>query len=126
MITAQLLVNYLYDKICRLEDFCVMIVDEAHHTKKDHPYNNIMQQFYSKVETKYRPLVLGLSASPASGASYSDTVKGLDTIRNNLSVERILTPYITMKELSKAVNKTDLTFLTVQPQSQVTPSELMS
>jgi hypothetical protein len=40
--------------------------DEAHNCNGDHPYAQIMEDFYHTLEPHLRPQVLGLTASPNS------------------------------------------------------------
>lgn len=43
----------------------LLIFDEAHHAKKDHPYARIIKDFYAQVEDKSkRPKIFGMTASP--------------------------------------------------------------
>lgn len=45
-------------------DIGLMIFDEAHHCKSDHPYNQLLQDFYHPLDPALRPQILGLTASP--------------------------------------------------------------
>lgn len=49
-----------------MEQINLLIFDEAHHTKKNHPYARIIKDFYASLEEKEqrRPRVLGMTASP--------------------------------------------------------------
>jgi endoribonuclease Dicer len=47
----------------------LLVFDEAHHTKKRHPYARIIKDFYAEVEGKDRfPMIFGMTASPIDGA----------------------------------------------------------
>ncbi|XP_063041102.1 probable ATP-dependent RNA helicase DHX58 [Engraulis encrasicolus] len=71
--TAQILQNALTNmeegKHADLTDFTLLIIDECHHTNKDHTYNKIMAQYVkSKMKGERRlPQILGLTASPGTG-----------------------------------------------------------
>ena len=47
VMTAQILVNALNDKehMVALSDISLLILDECHHTQKEHPYNKIMEKY---------------------------------------------------------------------------------
>jgi endoribonuclease Dicer len=40
-----------------------MVFDECHHTRKNHPYNGIMREYF-QVPSGRRPKVFGMTASP--------------------------------------------------------------
>lgn len=46
-----------------MEDISLLIFDEAHHTKKDHPYSRIIRSYYLKCNNDSRPKVFGMTAS---------------------------------------------------------------
>jgi endoribonuclease Dicer len=41
----------------------LMIFDECHHARKNHPYNGILREYF-QVEPPLRPKVFGMTASP--------------------------------------------------------------
>ena len=45
VLTAQILVNALKENQVKLSDISMLILDECHHTTKEHPYNMIMGQY---------------------------------------------------------------------------------
>ena len=49
----------------------LLIFDEAHHAKKNHPYARIMKDFYASLEKAglRRPRILGMTASPIDSKS---------------------------------------------------------
>eukprot|EP01017_Pseudomicrothorax_dubius_P021811 TRINITY_DN23462_c0_g1_i2.p1 TRINITY_DN23462_c0_g1~~TRINITY_DN23462_c0_g1_i2.p1 ORF type:complete len:139 (+),score=22.76 TRINITY_DN23462_c0_g1_i2:85-501(+) len=72
--TTQVFLNCLRRGYFKLQEFCLLILDECHHTEKNHAFNNIMREFYfyalcrkqessSSVELPY---IIGMTASPAS------------------------------------------------------------
>ncbi|XP_033827295.1 probable ATP-dependent RNA helicase DHX58 [Periophthalmus magnuspinnatus] len=71
--TAQILYNAMInedeDRHAELSDITLLIVDECHHTHKDHVYNKIMRCYVEKKLNNEGPLpqVLGLTASPGTG-----------------------------------------------------------
>ncbi|CAG9325596.1 unnamed protein product [Blepharisma stoltei] len=62
VITPQLFLNALRYGYLRLNQFSLMIFDECHHCNGNHPYMSIMKEFYHN--SKYKPKVMGLTASP--------------------------------------------------------------
>lgn len=47
-----------------MSSISLLVFDEAHHCSSDHPYAQIMEDFYHVLEPHQRPKVLGLTASP--------------------------------------------------------------
>lgn len=63
--TADILQACLCSSWIRMEQINLIVFDEAHHTKKNHPYARIIKDFYieGRKEQK-RPRILGMTASP--------------------------------------------------------------
>lgn len=61
--TAQILLDCLNSGFIKMSGINLLIFDEAHHTKKNHPYARIIKGHYIR-ETKEKPRVLGMTASP--------------------------------------------------------------
>lgn len=63
--TAAILQKCLAHSYIRIDQINLLVFDEAHHTKKNHPYARIIKDFYIKEPNKdKRPRVLGMTASP--------------------------------------------------------------
>ncbi|KAH8889878.1 dicer-like protein 1 [Thozetella sp. PMI_491] len=63
--TAEILNQCLHHSFLRMEQINLLVFDEAHHAKKDHPYARIIKDFYAKdEEEERRPRILGMTASP--------------------------------------------------------------
>ncbi|CAK7565274.1 MAG: Dicer-like protein 1 [Sporothrix epigloea] len=65
--TADILLKCLHHSYIRMDQINLLIFDEAHHTKKNHPYARVMKDFYQDngVKNGYRlPKVFGMTASP--------------------------------------------------------------
>jgi len=58
----QIFVDLLKHSYIQLSQVNLLIFDECHHAKKDHPYRQIMQVFNSKSRADH-PKILGLTAS---------------------------------------------------------------
>jgi endoribonuclease Dicer len=61
--TAQILLDLLNSGIVAMSQINVLIFDEAHHTKKSHPYAVIVRDHYLRMKGR-RPRILGMTASP--------------------------------------------------------------
>lgn len=64
--TAQVLLDCLTNGFIKMNRINLLILDEAHHTKKNHPYAKIMKYHYLR-EREERPRILGMTASPVDG-----------------------------------------------------------
>ncbi|KAI1153901.1 hypothetical protein F4825DRAFT_413296 [Nemania diffusa] len=64
--TAQVLHHCLSHSFIRMEQVNLLIFDEAHHAKKNHPYARIIKDFYAmlEIDNHKRPRILGMTASP--------------------------------------------------------------
>lgn len=64
--TAEILLSCLHRSFVKMEQINLLIFDEAHHTKKNHPYARIIKDFYASLEAgeQRRPRILGMTASP--------------------------------------------------------------
>ncbi|KAL6052236.1 Dicer-like protein 1 [Balamuthia mandrillaris] len=82
--TAALFANRLELEAEHLQQYCLMVFDECHHTTKSHPYNLLMQQWYHKEPEAQRPRVLGLTASPAAHKDLETTYYLLESLLANL------------------------------------------
>ncbi|KAH6605436.1 endoribonuclease dicer [Trichoderma cornu-damae] len=62
--TAQILFDLLNCGFISMGQINLLVFDEAHHAKKNHPYARIMKHHYIRARNG-RPLILGMTASPA-------------------------------------------------------------
>lgn len=64
--TAEILNKCLQSAYIRIDQINLLIFDEAHHTKKNHPYARIIKDYYSAEENTGRrlPRIFGMTASP--------------------------------------------------------------
>jgi endoribonuclease Dicer len=65
-MTAQIFLHLLIHGFVRMDQVNLLIMDECHHCKKNHPYNIIMREFYTRCPPNSRPRVFGMTASPLS------------------------------------------------------------
>ncbi|CAG9318366.1 unnamed protein product [Blepharisma stoltei] len=61
-LTPQLFLNSLRHGYLQMEQFDLLIYDECHHCKGEHPYFSIQTEFY--FTSLKKPKILGLTASP--------------------------------------------------------------
>ncbi|KAF4997885.1 hypothetical protein FGRMN_3524 [Fusarium graminum] len=61
--TAQILLDCLNNGFINMSQINLLVLDEAHHAKKEHPYARIMRLHYYGY-TGERPRILGMTASP--------------------------------------------------------------
>ncbi|KYK57428.1 RNase3 domain-containing protein [Drechmeria coniospora] len=61
--TAQILLDCLNSGFLQMSRVNLLIFDEAHHTKKNHPYARIIKEHYLR-KRHDRPRILGMTASP--------------------------------------------------------------
>ncbi|KAI0478490.1 hypothetical protein GGR56DRAFT_664684 [Xylariaceae sp. FL0804] len=64
--TAAILHACLHHSFVKMEQINLLVFDEAHHAKKNHPYARIIKDFYATLEQadQRRPRILGMTASP--------------------------------------------------------------
>ncbi|KAI0396321.1 hypothetical protein F5Y17DRAFT_456050 [Xylariaceae sp. FL0594] len=64
--TAEILHQCLRHSFVRMDQINLLIFDEAHHAKKNHPYARIIKDFFAPLEEnrQERPRILGMTASP--------------------------------------------------------------
>ncbi|KAJ5713331.1 dicer-like protein 1 [Penicillium malachiteum] len=62
--TADIVHQALLNAFVKMDQINLLIFDEAHHTKKEHPYARIIRDSYFKTEPLSRPKIFGMTASP--------------------------------------------------------------
>jgi endoribonuclease Dicer len=68
--TAEVLRSSLHHSFISIDRINLLIFDEAHHAKKDHPYARIIKDFYAQEKDKSkRPKIFGMTASPVDTRS---------------------------------------------------------
>ena len=87
VLTHQIFLNFLAtgeNPPIRLSDVSVLVFDEAHHCSGNHPYNQIMK-YYKEKPNRFKPVVLGLTASPAGELTVERTSEKLEELLENLN-----------------------------------------
>jgi endoribonuclease Dicer len=63
--TAEVLVQCMMHNFISIAQINLLIFDEAHHAKSNHPYARIMKDYYiHEVDISKRPRIFGMTASP--------------------------------------------------------------
>ena len=78
--TPQVVKNDIINEILRIEEYSLVILDEAHHCTGEHAMAQVGRLYNSK---SLNPLILGMTASPGSNISQ------VEEICKNLNLERI-------------------------------------
>ncbi len=78
--TPQVVRNDIINEILRIEEYSLVILDEAHHCTGEHAMAQVGRLYNSK---SLNPLILGMTASPGSNISQ------VEEICKNLNLERI-------------------------------------
>lgn len=89
-MTAQVLLNALRHGVLDWNRIALLVLDEAHHTTKLHPFCSIMREFYHpcQAEGVPQPRVFGMTASPVKVKGSAQTIDGctsaIETLQINL------------------------------------------
>ncbi|OKP10578.1 Dicer-like protein 1 [Penicillium subrubescens] len=65
--TGEIVNQCLLNGFIKMSQINILIFDEAHHAKKDHPYARIIRDSYLKAPLSERPRIFGMTASPVDG-----------------------------------------------------------
>ncbi|EMD34372.1 hypothetical protein CERSUDRAFT_55073 [Gelatoporia subvermispora B] len=84
VMTAQLFLNILTHGHWGLDKVSLMVIDECHHTRKNHAYNGIMREYF-QLPTRKRPKIFGMTASPVWNPR--DAQESLLTLERNLDAK---------------------------------------
>ncbi|KAF8061657.1 hypothetical protein FPV67DRAFT_1704520 [Lyophyllum atratum] len=82
VMTAQIFLNFLTHSIWTIEKVSLMVIDECHHARKNHPYNGIMREYFQVPVVARRPKVFGMTASPIWNPK--DAIGSLTTLEANM------------------------------------------
>ncbi|PFH53595.1 hypothetical protein AMATHDRAFT_73403 [Amanita thiersii Skay4041] len=63
VMTAQIFFNIITHSLWSIDRVSLMIFDECHHARKNHPYNGILRERFQVAPSK-RPKIFGMTASP--------------------------------------------------------------
>lgn len=72
VMTAQIFLNILRHGLISMEQLDLIVVDEAHHATKSHPYRRVFVEFFHSLPPEARrPRVFGMTATPVKAKSAS-------------------------------------------------------
>ncbi|KAI1956642.1 Dicer-like protein 1 [Ophidiomyces ophidiicola] len=82
--TAEVLHQCLLHSFVKMENINLLIFDEAHHAKKDHPYARIVKDFYLREVDFKKPKIFGMTASPVDAkVDVVKAARNLETMLNS-------------------------------------------
>ncbi|KAF2069109.1 hypothetical protein CYY_009573 [Polysphondylium violaceum] len=105
VVISALLNNLIFSKKVDLNTFSLIVIDEAHHIVKSHPFAVILKQYYKHMKQEMRPKILGLTASPAGKSDFLNTLISLKLISDISHCklvhadERMLQPFLNNKNI---------------------------
>ncbi|KAG0353421.1 Dicer-like protein 1 [Gamsiella multidivaricata] len=82
VLTAQILSDLLRHGYIKMNRIHLLVFDECHHARKDHPFCKIMKEFYHNTPERDRPKVFGMTASPSmdTGSKLYHSAKELESL----------------------------------------------
>ncbi|KAJ1723103.1 Dicer-like protein 1 [Coemansia erecta] len=81
VMTHQVLLNALRAGRAHMSDIDLLVFDECHHARGNHPYALIMREFYDRCDPEDRPHVFGMTASPLNAKQTAqESVMHLQTV----------------------------------------------
>ena len=87
VMTPQIFLQSLDHGYVSMDKINVIVFDECHHCRGNHPYNLIMSMHYHKRDVGKRPLIFGMTASPQSASG--DTEDEIRQLELNLSSKTV-------------------------------------
>ncbi|BGP48542.1 Dicer-like protein 1 [Rhodotorula kratochvilovae] len=101
VVTAQLILDSLAHGFLKMEQIALLVFDEAHHAKSNHPFASILRDFYHRAPRHKRPRILGLTASPLDSNAGVDEAKTLERL---FDAKLVTAPPETQAELRAMVS----------------------
>ena len=79
--TAEVLHQALWHGYVKIDEINLLIFDEAHHAKKQHPFACIIKDYYIPADQSVRPRIFSMTASPVDARSdVVETARNLETL----------------------------------------------
>ncbi|GAA5854197.1 hypothetical protein JCM8547_001731 [Rhodosporidiobolus lusitaniae] len=113
-VTAQLLLDSLAHGFIKMEQIALIVLDEAHHAKCNHPFAVILRDFYHRTPVEERPRILGLTASPLK-SSKSEGVQEAKKLEGLFDAKLVTAPPETREELESFVAKPNTMTIEFEP-----------
>lgn len=101
VLTAQLLLDSLAHGFIDMTQIALLVFDEAHHAKSNHPFASILRDFYHRTEPTLRPKILGLTASPLDSNEGMADAKRLQDLFNARLVTAPVETRHALREMGK-------------------------
>lgn len=80
----------LESRLCFIHHCSLLVFDEVHHARKNHPYAVIMRDFVLAEHSTLRPHIFGMTASPGEGRDLRETMASIQTLCDTMSAELTL------------------------------------
>ncbi|KAF9207251.1 Dicer-like protein 1 [Haplosporangium sp. Z 27] len=86
VVTAQILLDLFRHGFVKMSRVHLLVFDECHHARRDHPYCGILREFYHDAPSKERPKIFGMTASPTqdSGSKLFHSANKLERIMDSI------------------------------------------
>ncbi|KAK2460667.1 hypothetical protein APHAL10511_007137 [Amanita phalloides] len=85
VMTAQIFLNILTHSLWSIDKVSLMVFDECHHARKNHPYNGILRECSQVKPVSKRPKIFGMTASPIWDPK--NPVKSLELLEANMGAK---------------------------------------
>ncbi|GAA5903989.1 hypothetical protein JCM6882_003794 [Rhodosporidiobolus microsporus] len=102
VVTAQLILDSLAHGFLKMSQIALLVFDEAHHAKSNHPFASILRDFYHRTVLEDRPRILGLTASPIDSNQGLEHAKKLELL---FDAKLVTAPPETRAELESTVSR---------------------
>ncbi|KAJ7243385.1 hypothetical protein B0H12DRAFT_1130925 [Mycena haematopus] len=102
VMTPQIFLDLITHSLWGIDKVALMIFDECHHARKNHPYNGIMREYFEIASPQLRPKIFGMTASPV--CNINDPEASLAILEQNLD-SKVVTVRSHADELAAYVPK---------------------
>jgi ERCC4-related helicase len=117
VVTAAYYLNLLEEGILKWSSNSLVVIDEAHHCEKEHPFNKLLYEYNAPLNTVMRPKILGLTASPAGKDTVPATEQMLLDLLDNVGDEtRLIQVEEAMEELMDYQSTADMSVVEISSQ----------
>lgn len=123
VMTAQIFLNLLRHALIRMDQISLLIVDEAHHATKSHPYCRIFLEFYHCIPpTDHRPRVFGMTATPVkaknASAKHANCLSAISELEATMDSTVVTVSMDAQNEVESLVPKPDEYVVSYIPSSE--------
>ncbi|KAM6500954.1 type III restriction enzyme [Amanita muscaria] len=84
VMTAQIFIDILTHSLWSIDKVGLMVFDECHHARKNHPYNGILREYF-QIQPSMRPKIFGMTASPIWDPK--NPVQSLQVLETNMDAK---------------------------------------